>query len=295
MRPRTHITITLLLGVLTAAANSLDELHTRTANRLEETPFPCSLDDSQGTSEISRRDHVTTWLAPPGINITISDPVPPTKKKNILIRSIADFALPRVLKKLSDVSNYFISADKDSIVYFDKDIKNWVLHTFDGASTQMLPSPGMGVPLARCLSTAHGGNGYVTAQLDLSVYADMSLSAPVEVMLLETQVDVLATLSSGMTVGGAASFTGSVTCNAAPGQYTQPYLYPYFFEVPRGRRVRTRYVENKGLENFGEWTETPAMQRLVATALLECAVGNDTSICDHSVPRLWKDAGGMTN
>lgn len=282
--------IIVLWLIQKVGASSFGNCQTNTAEFFEKNSESHTLAEAQRLSHLCRRDEGFPLLAQSGLNISLEDPIPPTKKNKIIIQSIADFVLPRVLKKLLDVSNYFITTDKESLVYYDKGMKDWVLHTFDGTSTQMIPSPGMGIPLARCLSTAHGGNGYVTTQLDISVYAETTASAPVELMLPETQVDVLATFSSGLSIGGAASFTGSVTCNAVQGQYTQPYLYPYFFEIPRGRRIRTRYIQNKGLETYGEWKETPPIQRLVATALLECAVGNDTSICDHSVPRFWKDS-----
>ena len=234
-------------------------------------------------AQIGRRSFTSTHLQEPDhLQITLTDPLKSTKKK-VSILSMADFALPKLKKKLADTSNYFITSNKENLVYFDKVLKNWVMHTFNGASSHMSPGPGAGIPLARCLSSAHGGDGYVTTQLEATVYAESTGVAPMDIMLPETQLDVVASLSSGFIVGRAAGYTGAVTCNVRQGQYVQPYLYPYFFEVPLGRRAKLRYEDGKGLEPFGDWEDTPSFLRVVSTGLVECAIGNDSLVCDYAL------------
>lgn len=237
-------------------------------------------------SDLTPRSKISLPLLSNHLDIKLSGEVPPVKRNKVVLTSIADFIVPKVHKRLTNISNFFVTADSESLVYFDRELKNWILQKFHKTSNSMTPIAGMRIPLSRCLSTAFGGPGYVSTQLDVSVYAEYTFSSPTELKLLAKQNEVIASLSHGFHLGTAAGFTGLVVCNAAPGQYVQPYLYPYFFEVPRGKRCKARYVEGKGLEPVGEWEDTPSYLRIVANGLLECAIANSSSVCESIIPGL---------
>lgn len=224
------------------------------------------------------------------LNINVTEPVPETNKNKVSISSMADFFLPHVYKKLASVSNYFVTSDMKSMVYFDKDLKNWILHQFEANTSDWEPATGAGIPLARCLCSTYGSGGYVSSLLDVSVYAESTYSTPLEVMLINMENEVIASLGTGLNLGSAIGFTGSVTCDIAKGQFAQPYLYPYYFTVPEGERIRARFIDGKGLETYGEWEKIPSFLRLVSAALLECAIGNTSSVCEPNVPEFLQFA-----
>lgn len=239
-------------------------------------------------SPLNKRSHSTSSfsLLSSHLKVTLTDPIHKQKRKRISINSLAEFLLPKIHKQLVNEINYFITADNGTFVYFDKKLRSWVLQYFKEDISRLSPKRGQRIPLSRCLSTVHGGEGYVAAQLDASVYAESTFNTPVEFILLASTTEVLASIGSGLSLGSAAGFTGSISCILGPGQYAQPYLYPYYFQVPEGQRIKAKYVENKGLELFGDWEETPSFLKIIASGLLECAIGNEPNVCDSIIPGL---------
>ncbi|WPK24060.1 hypothetical protein PUMCH_001316 [Australozyma saopauloensis] len=281
--PASLTVLTLLTGIVTAENSQYKELQDEifaTKSDLYLDKFPEIYRRSLNTRSSARSVRSNE------LKVTITDPVPQTSKTKIVIESITDFLNPKLQKRLSNISNYFITSNRETLIYFDRELKEWMLHKFKEKTSDIAPKAGDKIALARCLSTAHGGSGYVTSQLDVSVYAESTFASPIDVILMDAENTVIASLSFGLNLGGAAGFTGSITCNAVEGQFVQPFLYPYFFQVPPGRRIKVRVDDDKGLETQGEWHDTALFLRVLARGLLECAVGSDSSICQSSIPVL---------
>lgn len=252
------------------------------AKHYTETEYLYPLNSNGTIPILNRRSQFSPSSSIPlkHLEVTLTDPISRRQGNNIKISSIAEVLAPNFHKKLLDVTNYFLTADNSTIVFFDKDLRSWVLQQFDEAISDLMPKRGRRISLARCLSTEHGGGGYVTAQLDASVYAEGTFTGAFELILLVSTTEVLASLGAGSSMGSAAGYTGSVSCILGSGQYAQPYLYPYFFDIPKSKRIKAKYIENKGLELYGKWQEMPSFLKIIARGLLECAIGNDSSVCD---------------
>lgn len=274
----------LLLGILMVATLSI-------ATKYTEFEYILPLDRGMtfiSPSLLNRRSGISPAfsLLSNHLKVTLTDPIYKQEKKKMKISSLAEFISPKVHRKLVNIANYFVTADNGTFVYFDKDLRSWVFQSFKEDISKLAPKTGQRIPLSRCISTVHGGEGYVATQLDASVYAESTINTPIDLILLVSTADVLASVGSGLSLGSAVGFTGSVTCIVGPNKYAQPYLYPYYFDVPKGQRIKAKFIEKKGFEVYGNWEETPSFQRIVATGLLECAIGNDSSVCDSMIPGL---------
>lgn len=200
---------------------------------------------------------------------------PNDEGQTFLIKSLEDFRRRLVAELLRNKDNSFRISKTNRVIYFDHDDDTWYLHRFLRPNRTAL-HPGdtlVRVPVTSCVDMTQSEGGHVSPNVDVTVSVGHAAIA-------KAGVTNLVALTAGVSLAHAVSFSGAVTCHVAAGHYGQMFLRPFYYEVPRGRRVGLQYYRKVGLVEKGEWEETEAFRQLVVRApTVECAVGRTRAVC----------------
>lgn len=207
----------------------------------------------------------------------------PTKKAGnhkIKIKSLHDFEDKAFVKLMKKKHNTFVTHDKLTIVFYDKKNKAWVLQVYDPGLVPKSLSRGEKIALSKCINSKSGNSGAVSAIFRGSFDVGTNTQTPTD-LLNPANNNVLLSLAGKVQIGSTAKVSGSITCLFDKGHYAQPYMYPFFIQIPEGRRVNISYKKNKGIMITGVWAKTQPYSKLaLVSPLLECEIGNSSEVCD---------------
>lgn len=196
------------------------------------------------------------------------------------VRNRADFQIHDVGKLMKNVGNIFRLSQTGEIVYYDEDLHQWYLHQFKKLSEEERWQSGTRVAVTWCFDNTNSGDGYVapTFETQLAASAGTGITGSLQ-GIFNIQGTVLL-LAFGSSLANSVTFMGSYTCNVKAGQYCQFFLRPYYYEVPKGRRVHVKYQKGKGLVEQAKWENTPSFHTYwIGQPIPECAISTSPSIC----------------
>lgn len=259
------------------AGNNIDDytsnkFHDSTINS-DYTPNHFDHNFSSGPSVVSEPVSANTSWAAGALNAFSRDPH--DDGHTFLIKGLDDFRRRLVAELLRNKDNSFRISKANRIVYFDPDDDTWYLHQFLRRNRTAL-HPGdvlVRVPVTSCVDMSQGAGGHISPNVDVTVSVGHAAAA-------RAGVTNLVAMAAGVSLAHAVSFSGAATCHVAAGHFGQVFLRPFYYEVPRGRRVALRYHRKVGMVERGEWEETESFRRLVVRApAVECAVGRTRAVC----------------